>query len=367
MNFSFSSLITSVIISSFLIALLHFWIYYYEKRYFINPKHIILCIVLITVRFAVPCEFYYSITFPDNNILPAFSRWGQYQVPFIGINVCDLLLFVWLSVATAKMVIFVIKQNYIKKYIKELPNSSSMSLLYELVPQKNIATKIVVKRAPGIVSPLIVGLCNPKIIVPDDLNEEELRFVLLHEVQHHVHHDLYFKTFLLIVSTIYWWNPLFYVLQRITNKALEYRVDYAVTKDLDELETLDYLQCILNVAKRTKKKLFKYSISLGLSEQQSELHHRFENILHRNEKKTGKVLLALIFCMVIGSTFLVVEPYFVAEDVSKETFQLSEETCYFVINNDKYDLFLNGNYMMTVDSTSEFENIPVYNYKKETQ
>src|SRR5678816_3320513 len=60
--------------------------------------------------------------------------------------------------------------------------------------------------------PAIVGLWNPRLILPcgliERLNTEELRFVLLHEFAHLRRRDLLVMWLLTAARIIHWFNPL---------------------------------------------------------------------------------------------------------------------------------------------------------------
>lgn len=101
---------------------------------------------------------------------------------------------------------------------------------------------------PLLKSPIIYGLWKPCILIPNtlELSETEWRYVLLHEVNHYRHKDLYIKFLLHIICIIYWWNPFCRFLKNDTDTILEIRIDQTLANN--PAHTAEYLSCLLKTA-----------------------------------------------------------------------------------------------------------------------
>lgn len=367
MIFSLTSILACTVTVSFIIILLYLLIGYSDKEYFIDPQCIVLCVIVIIIRCVMPYEFFYTITIPDNNILPFFSQLGRQHIPRANITVQQFLLVVWLFVAVIKIIALFLRQYHIEQYVGGLPNSEAMPSLRKILADKKIKKRMEIKQVPGMAVPAIIGMKKVRILVPEHINETELHYTLLHEVQHYIHYDLYFMMLFQIVSIIYWWNPVFYILKHTAYKYLEYRVDYAVTKKISEEEKIDYLESIISLAQKGRERSFKSKLLLEFYGKNSDLYSRFENVLHSGRRHSGKLLVRFVLFAMLASTFIIVEPYYITEDVQRSTFAISEENSCFIRNQNKYELYINNKYMMTIDSINGFENIPIYNQEEKNE
>ena len=71
-------------------------------------------------------------------------------------------------------------------------------------------------------SPIIVGLLKPCIYLPihliSDYNESDMRYMLLHELQHYKHKDAVASYLMNLAGVVYWINPLvWYALKEMRN------------------------------------------------------------------------------------------------------------------------------------------------------
>jgi beta-lactamase regulating signal transducer with metallopeptidase domain len=74
-------------------------------------------------------------------------------------------------------------------------------------------------------SPISIGVLTPSVIVPASLypniDDSELRAILLHELAHIYHYDHVLGLFQRIIKALYWWNPIAYRLCNTLSAARE--------------------------------------------------------------------------------------------------------------------------------------------------
>ena len=76
---------------------------------------------------------------------------------------------------------------------------------------ENIPKRLTVRKTELLDAPLIVGLIKPVLYLPQtEIKEEKLDYILLHELTHYRRHDLLYKWFAMLVSSIHWFNPVSY-------------------------------------------------------------------------------------------------------------------------------------------------------------
>lgn len=194
-----------------------------------------------------------------------------------------------------------IKRNYdCQKYIREhaviLSESSiPMQVLTQIKSEttKKGVQKISLLALPPLKSPVIYGLRRPCILIPDalKLSENEWRYVLLHEVNHYLHKDLYIKFLLHIICMIYWWNPFCRFLKNDTDTILEMRIDQTLANN--STHTAEYLSCLLKTASyQIENPISIPDFSINFCD--SVLTRRFETLTQK-QNKTISSLAVIVF------------------------------------------------------------------------
>ena len=103
--------------------------------------------------------------------------------------------------------------------------------------------------ADSIPFPMILGFKKIILIPKINLEKEQTKHIILHEIEHLKHKDNFIKLFLNILLIIYWWFPPVYWLCNKIQLVLEMRVDKKVTQDLSELGVTKYAETLVKVQK----------------------------------------------------------------------------------------------------------------------
>lgn len=358
MSISLAAMLVSVLSASLLMGFLSTLILCKNFVSYIKPQYLLLCAIFIIMRCFLPYEFFYTITLKSRNILPFIQRIRHMTLGGEA-SVGQILIFVWIIVALLKLFLLLLKQYRIEQNIERFPISKKMPELSKLLCQKNISSNIQLVEIPHLSTPALVGFRNPRIIIPSDMPEGDLHYILLHELEHYKHRDLNFIALLHLLCIIYWWNPAVYLLKYSMLKVIEYRVDAAVIQQLGEDGKVNYLQSILNVVALKNKRELKASFGIGLHEKKSDLYQRFCLILENKSKNRGHCLPKFVLAMVILSTVVIFEPYSIPVKDAANTFDVNSD-CFLVERNGVYELYRNDMLYLTVDRKDGFENLPIY-------
>ena len=95
--------------------------------------------------------------------------------------------------------------------------------------------------------PSCVGYFHIHILLPKDtysLTDEELKCVLLHEINHYMEKDLWVRLFFQFLKCILWWNPVVYFLYNNIVQLTELRCDKKVYCNLSDEEEIAYISAI---------------------------------------------------------------------------------------------------------------------------
>ncbi len=155
---------------------------------------------------------------------------------------------------------------------------------------------------PLAASPMLLGVRKPCVVLPTaELPEEDLRFVLLHELTHYRRRDLPYKWLTQLTVCVHWFNPLVHWMAREVERTGELSCDEAVLRRLDGPGRRAYGDAIL----RTISAGGGYQAvhpSPALGAEGKHLKERLETIM--KFKKTGRLsaVLAALLAVVLGVT-----------------------------------------------------------------
>ena len=181
-----------------------------------------------------------------------------------------ILLGIWL-VGILAMIILVIKSSLrlrsLEKSALPLQNLKVRRLYQHCLEEMGIHRKIPVYSTAFLKSPIIVGLLKPCIYLPihliSDYNESDMRYMLLHELQHYKHKDAVASYLMNLAGVIYWFNPLvWYALKEMRNDR-EVACDTSVLKMLEENAYEDYGNTLINFAEKVSLSPFPFAAGLG--------------------------------------------------------------------------------------------------------
>lgn len=152
-----------------------------------------------------------------------------------------------------------------------------------------------VRRSALVSSPLTYGVLRPVILLPEDLDETALAYILTHEYIHVRRFDSAAKLVFAAVLCVHWFNPLAWVLYVLANRDLELSCDARVMDILGGGKKASYALTLIDM-EETRSRGFSpcnHFSKLAIEE-------RIEAIM--KYKKTSILALALAAALVIGAT-----------------------------------------------------------------
>ena len=357
MHFSVSSLLNVTILSG--ISVLFLWLML-RHQYFINHLSFafaFFCLGLLFLRIFIPMEYIFTRSVYDQKILPVIRRtflhklftWNGWEF-----NVSHLLLFLW--IAGSLVVLSYQLYQYIKFYhfTKSLPavqDSHTEGILNEILHTKKKKKQFQVVQTGQVHSPMIIKFRRYYILMPEiSLSDKEFTYILKHEITHAYHGDLALKALVNFLCILYWWNPFVYLLYMEMDKLLEFRADYFITQKMDSLERVEYLECLLHIA---KEQYPYHSVPVALSflgKKNFALTQRFSFVLQQRTKRAGFLSGAILLpflVMIMCSYCVIFEPTSpMPPEDAEGTFELTPETAYMVhISDNIYHVYLEGSFV----------------------
>lgn len=160
-------------------------------------------------------------------------------------------------------------------------------------------------------SPLLLGVFRPKIILPqtmcEELSEDQLRTVILHELIHHKHHDLWIGWIQIVAQGLFWFHPLVWWANQKIRHERECVCDEAVLR-LGHCTPQSYGEAIVQVLTAARGRSLVTGNMVGIFERGSHLQNRMEEIMSyaANKKRFGWLSRAAVLCF--AALFLPMAP-----------------------------------------------------------
>ncbi|MEY8392699.1 BlaR1 family beta-lactam sensor/signal transducer [Lachnospiraceae bacterium 45-W7] len=259
-------------------------------------------------------------------------------------SVIGLILFgIWL-VGIFAMLLLVIKSktrlNTLKKSALPLQSREVRILYSNCLSELKIKKGIPIYSTAFLRSPIIVGLFKPCIYLPihliSDFNAVDMRYILLHELQHYKHKDAIASYLMNFFGVLYWFNPLVWYALREMRSDREIACDTSVLKLLNENDYEDYGDTLINFAEKIS--LSPFPFAAGISGNMKQMQKRIINISsYKNpsvwKKIKGFTAFGIIAVMLLGltpmlSTYAADQSYY-KWDISPEKIDLVDLSAYF--------------------------------------
>ena len=248
-----------------------------------------------------------------------------------------ILLGIWI-VGILAMIILVIKSltrlHTLEKSALPLQNQEVRRLYHRCLEEVGIHRDIPVYSTAFLKSPIIVGLLKPRIYLPisliSDYNEADMRYMLLHELQHYKHHDAIANYLMNLAGVVYWFNPLvWYALKEMRNDR-EVACDTSVLKMLKEDAYEDYGNTLINFAEKIS--LTPFPFTAGLGGNMKQMKRRIINIASYEKPTFLKRLKGMTAFMLTAVLLLGLAPILstYAAEVSHYPWKTSSENIFYV-------------------------------------
>ena len=245
-----------------------------------------------------------------------------------------LLLALWVFGIIA-MLMFVCKSalrlHHLKKSALPLQSPKVHKIYMRCLSDAGITKKIPIYSTAFLKSPVIVGFFKPCIYLPihliSDDNERDIRYMLLHELQHYKHKDGLANYLMNFVGIVYWFNPLvWYALKEMRNDR-EIACDTAVLKMLESDDYIAYGNTLINFAEKIS--LTPFPFTSGISGNMKQMKRRILNIASY-EKPTLQKKLKSITAFLLTSVLLLGFTPFVSTYAANENryqWNISKKNC----------------------------------------
>lgn len=329
----------------------------------------------IVLKLFIPFEFSFTVTIPISVIL-TYTREKEQSLLFGTLSIKSFLIFIWLSVAFLILIYTLYKRHRLKRLFTHIPETSDAFILHltrSLCEEENIRQVPAILQIDTLASPFVFGLRKPVIVLPKGMQKEHLKMVLLHELQHIKLGHLYIKFLANFVTIVHWWLPVVWLLNTKLSQALEYQVDYFVTKKISKEESVGYMSALIDFAKLgyTHTNILA---PLSFADNQRILKHRIAAITDSIKKQSKTALTALQKVAILAAFLLLMFPLFYTFEASYNpspeeldgSVSITPQNSYFMTDKDgTYHLYVDDQFFASFEKKpNSFQDIKVKSLSK---
>lgn len=246
------------------------------------------------------------------------------------------VLLIWI-IGFIGMLFYHVFQYYLVKdfYFEEASVSKDERLIEHF---HHLCRKYRIKQIPVLMekedaaTPMTFGYVHRKLVFPPNIyTKKELTLILKHELTHIKNFDSWYKTFVLIVSDLYWFNPIFLLMKQMAYKDAEYVCDEIVTRNMEPEEKQIYGIAILKTVNSRSAKAVPSMVQFAVNK--TELKKRLNNLFIFDNWKKGvlpfvtslMVAVALIIGISVSIKEVIVNPTHIKNENTNITIKAEAE------------------------------------------
>ena len=151
----------------------------------------------------------------------------------------------------------------------------------------------------SITTPFILGLLRPKIYLPSDINEQDVKYVIAHENAHLRRLDHVWKPFGFAILTVYWFNPLMWLSYVLFCRDIDLACDERVIKNLGADIKKPYSNALINCS-APKRTVAACPLAFG----ETGVKTRIKSVLHYKKPTVWMIAVCLILGIAVAVCFL---------------------------------------------------------------
>ena len=224
-----------------------------------------------------------------------------------GLN--TILFLIWIMGVMIMSVLTLHSLNYvrsIKRSALPLQNQQVKTIYYDCLKELKTSHQVPVYSTAFLKSPVLIGIIHPRIYIPihliSELNPDDMRFMLLHELQHYRHKDTLIGFLMVISNILYWFNPFIWYALKEIHCDRELACDSAVLQMISTDEYQAYGMTLINFAEKLSS--FSSPLAVGMSGNFRQMKRRILNIAIFRKETLYQKMRALIIYLVISAVFI---------------------------------------------------------------
>lgn len=269
-----------------------------------------------------------------------------------------ILLSLWI-IGMLAMTILLLRSwkrlHHLQKSALPLQNQQVRQLFTDCLSELGIKRTLPIYSTAFLKSPVTVGFFRPCIYMPihliSDFDSKDMRYMLLHELQHYRYKDVLVGHFSNLAGIVYWFNPFVWYALKEMRLEREIACDASVLQILPKTDYLDYGNTLINFAEKISLSPFPFAAGIGSNMKQ--MKRRILGIAKFKrasfyEKICGMIAYLLIAVFLLGFSPLL-STY--AADSEQYTFQENGERVNYLDLENEFNGY-QGSFVLYDENTS---------------
>lgn len=222
----------------------------------------------------------------------------------VNVSLLDGVIGIWVIGALITTIFSVIKliktHRFIQRWGIEVDDKKK-ELFSQLVNEKQLNNIKLIQCDTNLYA-FTYGLFNPVIVVNKNVNIQDFKYIIKHELEHIVSKDYLFNSLMLVSLSIHWFNPIFWIFSKQLTKQMELKCDECVHQDLAIDQKKEYSQTILTIAKQLRLNESNYLLSSIT--QKKIIKDRIQTIFSNKVNRFKTVIqVSVVLIIIVVGTF----------------------------------------------------------------
>ncbi len=242
-------------------------------------------------------------------------------VLFIVLWIAGMIIMFWLLFRSWK------RLAVIEKSALPLQNEKVRDIYQDCLRVLGIKKAIPVYSTVFFKSPVMTGLIRPCIYLPlhliSDFDPKDMRFMLLHELQHYRYKDTIISWLMNLAGCVYWFHPLIWYAQKEMRCDREIACDCAVLQLLPEAEYQAYGYTLLHFAEKLSGAFFPFAA--GISGNRKQMKKRILRIAVYQRETLPQKIRGIFIYTLIAALLLCGSPLLLVCASTEDSYDFHEE------------------------------------------
>jgi|GEM_PF-4252758 len=168
-------------------------------------------------------------------------------------TVQEIIPYVWAFVAGLSLIFIILSNLTLHLRLRRRSREANQRiswLLMECRKKLGVRRDIPIVIQDTVKAPSLLGILSPRILLASSakkLSDQEIRYILLHELAHYKRKDVPVNCLLMLLQVMHWFNPILWYCFKRMRQDMELAADEMVLNRLDVAEYKDYGRAILAV------------------------------------------------------------------------------------------------------------------------
>ena len=183
-------------------------------------------------------------------------------------------------------------------------NSTNILTVLSIVwLQRKVDTAVLLRenifQSESVLSPFVLGIIRPRIFLPFNIDEQDMKYVIAHEAAHIRRKDHWWKPVGFLLLTIHWFNPLMWLAYVLLCRDIELACDEKVIHAMNHEDRADYTQVLVSCSVN-RRMITSCPLAFG----EVGVRKRVKSVMNYRKPALWTVALSVIACGVLAVGFL---------------------------------------------------------------